>query len=84
MELAAQGILVNAIAPGPTMRPPEMDKAAWDAEVVQAAPLKRESSANEIAEMVVTLLRSETMTGEVIRVDSGSHITGNLLAATGP
>ena len=84
LELAAQGILVNAIAPGPTMRPPEIGKAAWDAEVVQAAPLKRESSANEIAEMVVTLLRSETITGETIRIDSGRHIAGNPLTATGP
>lgn len=84
LELAGQGILVNAIAPGPTMRPPEIDKAAWDAEVVEAAPLKRESSANEIAEMVVALLRSETITGETIRIDSGRHIAGNPLPAKGP
>ena len=40
------------------------------------APLRRESSADEIAEVVAMLLKSETITGETIRVDSGRHIAG--------
>jgi len=75
-ELAAKGILVNAIAPGPTMRPPDISEADWEQNVVARAPLKRESSANEIAELVVTLLRGETMTGETLRVDAGRHLAG--------
>lgn len=73
-ELAPHKILVNAIAPGPTARPPFLDQKYWQKEVLDINPLKRESSAEEIAEMIVTLLKSETITGETIRVDSGSHL----------
>ena len=75
-ELAPSGILVNAIAPGPTIRPPDLDPAEWESGSVARSPLARESSADEIAEMVVTLLRSETITGEIIRIDSGRHLAG--------
>lgn len=76
VELAAKGILVNAIAPGPTMRPQDISEAVWKQGVVDQAPLKRESSADEIAELVVTMLRGETMTGETLRVDAGRHLAG--------
>lgn len=76
VELAGQGILVNAIAPGPTMRPPEMSEDSWQLDVVDKAPLKRESSPHEMAEVIVSLLSSETITGQVIRVDSGRHLAG--------
>jgi enoyl-[acyl-carrier-protein] reductase (NADH) len=39
-------------------------------------PLHRESSDEEIAEMIVTILRLETITGENIRIDAGRHISG--------
>ena len=74
-ELASQGVLVNAIAPGPTMRPSELSPEEWRQEVAKA-PLQRESAAEEMAELIVTLLRSETITGETIRVDSGRHLAG--------
>jgi pteridine reductase len=76
VELAPSGILVNAIAPGPTMRPPDIEPASWERDVVAHAPLARESAAGEIAEMVATLLKSETITGETIRVDAGRHLAG--------
>ncbi len=76
VELATQGILVNAIAPGPTMRPPEISEEAWERDVLAQAPLHRESSPDEIAELAVTLLKSETITGETFRVDSGRHLAG--------
>jgi pteridine reductase len=76
VELASKGILVNAIAPGPTMRPPDISEAVWEQGVIAQAPLKRESSAAEIAELIVTILRGETMTGEILRVDAGRHLAG--------
>ena len=76
VELAPHGILVNAIAPGPTVRPPDMPQETWDREALDKTPLGRESSAEEMAEMVVTLLKSETITGETVRVDSGRHLAG--------
>ena len=76
VELAPHAILVNTVAPGPTMRPPEISEAVWERDVVKRAPLARESAASEIAEIIVTLLKSETITGEIICVDSGRHLAG--------
>ncbi len=75
-ELAGHGILVNSIAPGPTMRPSEISEEEWARDVIAGTPLKRESGADEIAETIVTLLKSETITGETIRVDAGRHLAG--------
>ena len=77
VELAPQGILVNTIQPGPTSRPPDMSDVEWD-EALDGAPLHRESSEEEMAELIATLLRFETITGENIRVDSGRHIVGTV------
>lgn len=76
LELAPHGILVNAVSPGPTEKPPSVTTAEW-AEALSLAPLHRESSPAEMAELIVTLLRFETLTGETIRVDSGRHIAGS-------
>ena len=76
VELADAGILVNAIAPGPTMRPPEISEASWQRDVLDKTPLKRESSPDDMAEIIVSLLSSESITGQVIRVDSGRHLAG--------
>ena len=75
LELARHGILVNAVLPGPTEPPPNMTKAGW-AKALAQTPLHRESAEQDIAEMIVTLLRMETITGENIRIDSGRHIAG--------
>lgn len=76
VELAPHGILVNAIAPGPTIRPPGISKQNWDQNVVSQTPLTRESSSEDISEMMIALLKSETITGETIRIDSGRHLAG--------
>lgn len=75
LELASRGILVNAILPGPTQKPPEMSDRAWQI-VMEQVPLAMESSEEDIAELILTLLRLETITGETIRVDSGRHLAG--------
>jgi NAD(P)-dependent dehydrogenase (short-subunit alcohol dehydrogenase family) len=77
LELAEEGILVNAIAPGPTARlPGVVSSEEWDV-AMALTPLHRESSPEDMAELIVTLLRLETITGETIRVDSGRHIAGS-------
>jgi NAD(P)-dependent dehydrogenase (short-subunit alcohol dehydrogenase family) len=75
LELASRGMLVNAILPGPTQKPPGMSERGWQIALEQT-PLGRESSDEDIAELVLTLLRLETITGETIRVDSGRHLAG--------
>lgn len=84
LELAPHGILVNAISPGPTVQDPALVSGTeWKVALAQA-PLHRESSEEEMAELVATLLKLETVTGENIRVDSGRHIVGTMLKDQDP
>jgi NAD(P)-dependent dehydrogenase (short-subunit alcohol dehydrogenase family) len=73
LELAADQILVNAIAPGPILAPPDL-AAAEVAEVAAATPLGRWGGAEEIAKTVRALIESDFITGETIRVDGGRHV----------
>ena len=73
LELAADQILVNAIAPGPILAPPEMSNEESDA-VVKSTPLGRWGGEEEIAKAVTFLVDSDFVTGETIRVDGGRHI----------
>jgi NAD(P)-dependent dehydrogenase (short-subunit alcohol dehydrogenase family) len=73
LELAADQILVNAIAPGPIVAPEgTTDKEL--AAVESATPLGKWGGEKEIAVAVVFLLESNFVTGETIRVDGGRHI----------
>jgi NAD(P)-dependent dehydrogenase (short-subunit alcohol dehydrogenase family) len=73
LELAADQILVNAIAPGPILAPPDMSKDESDA-VVKSTPLGRWGGEDEIAKAVMFLVNSDFVTGETIRVDGGRHV----------
>jgi len=73
LELAASGITVNAIAPGPILAPPEMSQEESDA-VVKSTPLGRWGGEQEIAKAVRFLIESDFVTGETIRVDGGRHV----------
>jgi NAD(P)-dependent dehydrogenase (short-subunit alcohol dehydrogenase family) len=73
LELAPDGILVNAIAPGPILAPPgttEEERAA----VEKSTPLGRWGGEQEIVKAVVFLLESDFVTGETMRVDGGRHV----------
>jgi NAD(P)-dependent dehydrogenase (short-subunit alcohol dehydrogenase family) len=73
LELASDQILVNAIAPGPIVAPPDLSPDEV-AEVAAATPLGRWGGEIEIAKAVRTLIESEFITGETIRVDGGRHV----------
>ncbi|HEX5216239.1 MAG TPA: SDR family oxidoreductase [Vicinamibacterales bacterium] len=72
LELAPQ-ILVNAIAPGPILPPPDMTAHERD-EVAAATPLGRWGGEMEIAKAVIALVETDFITGETIRVDGGRHL----------
>ena len=73
LELAGDGILVNAIAPGPILAP--ADTSAEElGEVERATPLGRWGGPIEIAKAVLALLDNDFITGETIRVDGGRHV----------
>lgn len=73
LELARDQILVNAIAPGPILAPPDMS-AAEVQEVADATPVGRWGGEIEIAKAVLALIETEFITGETIRVDGGRHV----------
>ena len=73
LELAADGILVNAVAPGPIIAPPGTSEEEIAA-VEKATPLGRWGGAAEIAKAVRYLVETDFVTGEVVRVDGGRHV----------
>jgi NAD(P)-dependent dehydrogenase (short-subunit alcohol dehydrogenase family) len=73
LELASDGILVNAIAPGPIVAP----EGTTDKEIkaVEAAtPLGRWGGEGEIVNALLYLIQADFVTGETLRVDGGRHI----------
>jgi NAD(P)-dependent dehydrogenase (short-subunit alcohol dehydrogenase family) len=69
----APDILVNSIAPGPILAPPDLSEAEL-AEVMAATPLARWGGAEEIAKAALFLIETDFITGESIRVDGGRHL----------
>lgn len=73
LELAADNILVNAVAPGPILAPATASEEETRG-VEQATPLGRWGGEHEIAKAVLALLDSDFITGETLRVDGGRHV----------
>ncbi len=69
----APDILVNAIAPGPILAPPDLTPEE-SAKAIEATPLARWGGAEEIAKAVLFLVDTDFITGECIRVDGGRHL----------
>ena len=74
LELAGDKILVNAIAPGPILAPPETTDEELKA-VERATPLGQWGGPESIADAVLALIRLDFVTGETLRVDGGRHIS---------
>lgn len=72
-EVAADQILVNAIAPGPILPPPDTSDDERAA-VAAATPLGRWGGSAEIVKAVLALIETDFITGETIRVDGGRHL----------
>ncbi len=73
LELAPDKILVNAIAPGPILAPPDTTDEEL-ANVEKSTPLGQWGGEKAISDAVLSLLKLEFVTGETIRVDGGRHI----------
>jgi NAD(P)-dependent dehydrogenase (short-subunit alcohol dehydrogenase family) len=73
LELAPDKILVNAIAPGPILAPPETTDDELAA-VENVTPLGSWGGEMAIAEAVLALLKCDFVTGETVRVDGGRHV----------
>jgi NAD(P)-dependent dehydrogenase (short-subunit alcohol dehydrogenase family) len=73
LELAADNILVNAVAPGPILAPPGTT-ADEHQKVADATPLGRWGGGHEIAKAVLAFIEQDFVTGETFRVDGGRHV----------
>jgi len=69
----APGITVNAIAPGAVLPPPQdVDTPSW--EPAGTIPLKKRPALKEVAEAVLYLLKSDSITGQTLFVDGGQNL----------
>lgn len=70
---AAAGIRVNVIAPGiiRTRFQDKMTEAAKAHNIASRIPLRREGTADDVAEAAVSLIQNGFITGEVLTVDGG-------------
>ena len=73
LELAGDGVLVNAVAPGPIRPPADMD-AREVAAVERATPLGRWGGDEALVTAVLALVETDFITGETLRVDGGRHL----------
>ncbi len=73
-QALAPRIRVNAIGPGPTL-PNAAQSAAAFARQCAATPLGRGTSPEEIARAVRFILDAPAMTGQMIALDGGRHLT---------
>lgn len=73
LELAPDNILVNAVAPGPILAPPDTTDEELKS-VETATPLGRWGGETEIVKTVLFFLDSDFVTGETVRVDGGRHV----------
>jgi NAD(P)-dependent dehydrogenase (short-subunit alcohol dehydrogenase family) len=72
-QALAPRIRVNAIGPGPAMKNERQDEADFKRQY-EATLLEHPSFASDIAKTVVFLAANESITGQMIAVDSGQHL----------
>lgn len=70
----APHVRVNAIAPGPVMKPDNMPEAAWQG-FGELLPLQRVGTAHDVGEATVFLLSQPFITGALLHVNGGEHLT---------
>ena len=69
----APSIRVNAVAPGPVLKPDHMSQERWD-EIGNDLPLGTPGEPADITEAIIFLLKNDSITGETLVVDGGHQI----------
>ena len=76
LELAPR-IRVNAIAPGPILAPDNQDFSTYR-EKAGFIPLEKIPNPMDVIEAALYLINNESITGQVIYVDGGQNLIGNI------
>ncbi len=71
--LGPQGIRVNAIGPGPTLKNPRQSDEDWRRQN-EATVLGRGASPEDICKALLYLTTASAVTGQMIAVDGGQHL----------
>jgi NAD(P)-dependent dehydrogenase (short-subunit alcohol dehydrogenase family) len=69
----APEIRVNAIAPGPVLKPDSLPDARWQ-KIGDALPLQHPGDPSDVTRGVIFLLESDFITGETLVVDGGNQL----------
>lgn len=69
----APKVRVNAIAPGPVVKPESMSTDRWQ-KITHELPLQRGGDARDVARAVLFLAENEFITGETLVVDGGNQL----------
>ena len=72
LSLGPENIRVNAVLPGPVLKPEAMSDELWD-EVGQGTPLKRTGEAGDVGRAVAYLAGEDFITGTTLEVDGGGQ-----------
>lgn len=73
-QALAPRVRVNAIGPGPVLRSVHQTEAEFEAEV-RSTLLRRGPTPEEVAAAVTFILAAPAMTGQMIALDGGQHLT---------
>jgi pteridine reductase len=69
----APAVRVNAVAPGPVLKPERMSDARWS-EIGGALPMRQPGSPENVVHAVLFLVENDFITGETIVVDGGDTL----------
>lgn len=72
-QALAPRIRVNAIGPGPTL-PSKRQSARHFAAQIEALPLKRATTTEDICQAIGFILSAPSLTGQMIALDGGQHL----------
>jgi len=78
----APSVLVNCLALGPTLKAEGLSDEEWE-RILKNTPLRRKVSLKDVVNLVSFLLQAESITGEIVNVDSGRHIAGSGIRGIG-
>jgi pteridine reductase len=69
----APSVRVNAVAPGPVLKPDHMSEARW-AQLGTELPIGQAGEPADVAEAIIFLLKNDFITGETLVVDGGNQL----------